>query len=79
MVLWFFFFTEQGGKQFFDSGKYYGSKSSEERQEIASHPRAMDPQAIKAGNPHLAHMQRGGNISRTPKSKLAAGKSPLAA
>ena len=65
----------QGGKQYFDSGDYNLSKSRHDRQEIASHPHAMDPQAV---NPHLAHM-RGGNISRTAKSKLAAkGKSPLA-
>ena len=69
-IVLFAIFT-QGGKQYFDSGDYNRSKSRHDRQEIASHPHAMDPQAV---NPHLAQL-RGASISRTPKSK---GKSPLA-
>ena len=60
--------TIQGGKQYFDSGDYNMHASKKDRQEIASHPRAM--------NPHMAQLRAKAMISKSTPSKLASGSPP---
>ena len=58
----------QGGKQYFDSGDYMMHSSQKDRQEIASHPHAM--------NPHLAQRRAKAVISRSQPSKLTSNSPP---
>lgn len=56
----------QGGKQYFDSGDYNMEASKTQRQEIAAHPRAMNPQ--------MAQMRMKATVTRTQPSKLTSSQ-----